>query len=234
MLCGFHPQTTSITGLFNFNEEHIISFCIIPGAYAGLSSPWFFQLLPFALLWHSSRSCHSKPATMFTFSPPVFSNAVLFFFIIVYPPSLSVCLSSSHLFNLPHEPTLSSIPHRPLLPAASRPFPHFARRVPHECQAGIQGVCRRASLAGSAGASAGRTWCLDRVRVTNRNACCDDWLFSPCHFLTGAHCAMLVGGLWRAVTCGMRSSFFLFLSILACHHSQWCWFILPSTVNIVN
>lgn len=133
MLCGFHPQTTSITGLFNFNEEHIISFCIVPGAYAGLSSPWFFQLLPFALLWHSSRSCHSKPATMFTCSPPVFSNAVFFFFIIVYPPSLSVCLSvcplptsSTYHMNLPCPPYLtapSSLQPRAPSPTSPVEFP---------------------------------------------------------------------------------------------------------------
>lgn len=90
------------------------------------------------------------------------------------------------------------VPSPPLLPAALRPFPHLARRVPHECQAGVQGVCRRASLAGSAGASAGRmgrVWPPHAVMVACSHpgasamseafvTCCDVWnalifFFSP-------------------------------------------------------
>lgn len=110
--------------------------------------------------------------------------------------SLSVCplpTSSTHHVNLPRPPYPT--PPRPLLPTAVRPFPHFARRLPHECQAGIQGVCRRASLAGGAGAPAGRTRRLDRVRLTTTTACCDDWLLSPWPFHTGACRAMSGAGL---------------------------------------
>lgn len=146
---------------------------------------------------------HSRP------SPPFLSLSVW----------LNVCLYSSHLLNLPHKPSMPHpTPPRPLLPTASRPFPHFACRVPHECQAGIQGVCRRASLAGGAGASAGRMWCLDRVRVRTRNACCDDWMVLPCPFLTGARSAMSEGAcdvLWR-VECA-HLFFFFFLPVLKCH-----------------
>lgn len=166
------------------------------------------------------------------------------FFIIVDPLlHFSLCLSDSLSVLLFPPPRLTTWPYpalhappRPLPPTASRPFPHFARWVPHECQAGIQGVCRRASLAGSAGASAGRMWCLDHVRVTTRNACCDDWMVSPCPFLTGAHSAMSEGAcdvLWR-VECAHFPFFFFFYLSSSAILALWCWFILPSMVNIVN
>lgn len=115
-----------------------------------------------------------------------------------------------------------SMPTPPLLPTASRPFPHLARRVPNECQAGIQGVCRRASLTGSAGAAAGRTCCPDSPGSQRQKACCADWLVSPRPFLTGAGCPVRglrrVGGacdvLWR-VECTHR--WFLYSSAIICH-----------------
>lgn len=106
--------------------------------------------------------------------------------------------------NLPH-PQPPFLP-PPSSPAASRPLPHLARRVPHECQAGIQGVCRRASLTGSAGAAAGRPCCPDSTPGSQRQkACCADWFVSPSPLrplLTGTGCPIRslrrVGG---PVTC---------------------------------
>jgi len=100
--------------------------------------------------------CHMKPAAMpLTCSP----QSTLLVFFIDYP-LLHVSVCPLNLLLLPSPP----LPHGPLLPAmtpqtsppaASRPLPHFARRAPNECEAGIQGVCRCASLTGRAGATAG-------------------------------------------------------------------------------
>lgn len=100
------------------------------------------------------------------FSSTVFFNSAGFFHSLPSPPSLcpSVCLcvyppsAPSTIWSYPS--ALHDHP-TPSPPAASCPLPHLARRVPHECQAGIQGVCRRASLTGSAGAAAGRPSCPD-------------------------------------------------------------------------
>lgn len=137
-----------------------------------------------------------KPAAMlFTCSPPQSSSTMLVFFIVYPLLHLSVCLpfptsSTSLRLLLPYEPTPPSMPTPPLLPTASCPFPHLAWRVPNECQAGIQGVCRRASLTGSAGAAAGRTCCPDSPgSQRQKSMLCwlvgltpplSDWSWLPC------------------------------------------------------
>ena len=172
------------------------------------------------------------------FSSTVFFNSAGFFHSLPSPPSLcpSVCLCVyPPRLLLPYEPTpspsMTTPPPPP--PAASRPLPHLARRVPHECQAGIQGVCRRASLTGSAGAAAGRPSCPDSPgSQRHKHAVLIGWS-RPAPLLTGAGCPIrslrrVGGGLWRAVTCGMRSSL---VFVLQCHHlSYWCWYwsIRPS------
>lgn len=140
------------------------------------------------------------------FSSTVYLNYTVFFHSLPFPPSLCLCILSHLLLlsfgsfyhlNLPP----FSMP-TPILPTASRPFPHLARRFPHECEAGIQGVCRCASLTGSAGAAAGRMCYPDPPRVSTTKACCGDWFLSPRPILTGAVCPLSglchVGG---PVTC---------------------------------
>lgn len=100
-----------------------------------------------------------------------------------HPPLLP--LGSFYHMNLPRPPC----PPQPSPPAASRPLPHLARRVPHECQAGIQGVCRRASLTGSAGAAPGRPCCPDSPgSQRQKHAVLIGWSRPPCPLLTGAGC----------------------------------------------
>lgn len=143
---------------------------------------------------------------LFTCSPPQSTSAIQFFFSLPFPPSLCLCiishlllLSFGSFYHLNLRPF--SMP-TPVLPTASRPFPHLARRFPNECEAGIQGVCRCASLTGSAGAAAGRMCYLDPPRVSTTKACCGDWFLSPRPILTGAVCPLRgschVGG---PVTC---------------------------------
>lgn len=117
--------------------------------------------------------------------------------------------------------------------AASRPFPHFARWVPYECQAGIQGFCRCASLAGSVGAAAGRPWCLDSIpSPQHKHAVLIGWsrpVPPPLlNWTRRSHIKPTLGGLWRAVTCGMPSLVFLHFSVTICHSGVYSRSIHPS------
>lgn len=133
------------------------------------------------------------------------------------------------------------MPTPPLLPTASRPFPHLARRAPHECQAGIQGVCRRASLTGSAGAAAGRMSCPDAPgSKRQKHAVLIGWSH-PRPSLTGAGRPVrgprCVGG---PVTCCGVWNAPIVVFVLQCHHvilvSYWCPvypFVHPSVARVL-
>lgn len=170
-----------------------------------------------------------KPAAMlFTCSPPQSSSTLLVFF---HSLSSRPCLRLSVLppasFTISTSPTLPPWP--PPHAAASRPLPLLARRVSHECQAGIQGVCRRASLTGSAGAAAGRPCCPDSTGSLqqHKHAVLPGWSRAASSWLEQAAlseaCALLGGAcdvLWR-VEC------------LRCHHlSYWCWLSIHPSVHV--
>lgn len=85
---------------------------------------------------------------------------------------LHVSVCPPHILFSPLPPLPYDSPYSPSSSpaAASCPLPHLARRVTHECQAGIQGVCRRASLTGSVGAAAGRPCCPDSAGSRHKHA----------------------------------------------------------------
>lgn len=143
------------------------------------SSPTVCLSLAYSPPLSYETCCHA----VHLFSSTVLFNFAVFFHSLPSPPSLCLSVlptsSTSLRLLLPHEPTSPSMPTRPLPLAASCPLPYLARRVPHECQAGIQGICRCASLTGSAGAATGRLSCPVPLRVTTTKACCADWLVSP-------------------------------------------------------
>lgn len=148
---------------------------------------------------------------LFTCSPPVFSNAV-FFFIIVYPLlhlSLSVCplpTSSTYHMNLPCPPYLtapSSLQPRAPSPTSPVEFPMNVKQA-YKAFAAVP-----RSLAVLEPPQVGRdAWTVSGSQPET-HAVMIGWSHpAPSSLELAAPC--WGRGLWRAVTCGMRSSFFLF------------------------
>lgn len=233
----FVLSTSSTAGLVN-NEEKLPRLTCRPDRLTveltQRNPSWSSRpyCLFFSAIAPPTTTTHTKPAAMlFTCSPPQSSSTMLVFFHrLPSPPSLCLSILSLLLFfpvapfTIRTYPALRAYPAPPPLPTASRPFPHLARRAPHECQAGIQGVCRRASLNGSAGAAAGRMSCPDSPGSKRQKHAVligwshppplPDWSWLPCE--GPALCRGACDVLWR-VECTHR--WCLYSSAIM---SYWC------------